>query len=308
MPRKKHISVLIALLLLIGFGVYVGFHQDEFAPLLSVSVNHLGVLLVLTLFATGVLGLSTKYLVAVFGINLKFKEWFGLTVITTMSNYFVPLRGGSSVKAVYLKKKYGLSYAKFLSTIMGIFILTFWVASAVGSGLSIIFYYLQYTFALKIFLFFLVTNGAMSLLLFISPAIADKKNRLLRILKRVLDGWIKIKSNKRLLTKLAFLSLAGYILKALQLFFAYRSLSLEVDFLAVFLLSVLLVFSIFINITPANLGIQEGLLSLFSSLLGIGFNEGLLAALLFRTITMAVAFCLGPIFSYLLINKQKEGR
>ena len=306
MKSRKYISISISLLILIGFGIYIAVYRHEIIPLFSVSPIFLVALMVLGVVFIATLGLTTKHMVAAFGITLTLKEWFGLAILTTMSNHLVPLRGGASVRAIYLKKKYGFPYARFLSTMMGIYVLTFWIASFLGIGLIIAIYYVHGNFSLKILLFFLVVNVTMSVLLLLSPTISERENRLLRILKNILDGWIVIKKDRMLLANLGLLSFTGYAVKSLQLFFAYKALSLNVNFLATSLLSVLIVFSIFVNITPANLGVQEAIVSFFSALFGMGFNEGLLAALLLRMTVMFAVFSLGPIFSYLLIQERKQ--
>ena len=164
---RRYISVLISLSLVIGFGVYIWIRRERILPLLSVSPIYLAIVIILGCIFTAASGLITKYLVAVFGIRLPIKEWFGLAILTTMTNCLIPLQSGSSIRAIYLKRKYGLPYSKFVSTMMGIYVLTFWTASIWGIGLSIAIHYIYGVFSIEIVLFLVAANILMSAFLLI---------------------------------------------------------------------------------------------------------------------------------------------
>ena len=89
----------------------------------------------------------------------------------------------------------------------------------------------------------------------------------------------------------------------LSFWIAYNALGTAVPFTSAFLVSLFVSFSLLINITPGNLGIQEIIVGLSSGLLGIGAGLGLAAALLVRASAMLIAFSLGPIFSVFLTRK-----
>ncbi len=306
--NRNLISLSVSLAFVIAIAAYLTFHKNEVLSVMSISPVNLCILVILGIVFTGILGLTNQRLVAVFGINLTAKEWFGLAVLTTAGNYFMPLRGGASVRAVYLKKRYNFLYSEFLSTMIGFYLLTFWIASSLGIILAVIIYLVQGTLSTGILSFFITVNILISFILFFSPRVPENCNAIFKFLKKLMDGWVKIKKNRRLIFNLEILSLLGYAVKALQLLYAYKALAFSVNFLGISLLSVLLVFTIFINITPANMGIQEAIISFFSAAFGMGFSEGLLAALLFRSINMLVAFTLGPLFSYLLLKHGKDNK
>jgi len=58
-----------------------------------------------------------------------------------------------------------------------------------------------------------------------------------------------------------------------------------------------------LNITPANLGVHEGMVSLASSALKVGGGEGLIVALIIRAVTMILVFTFGPLFMYILSRR-----
>jgi len=73
------------------------------------------------------------------------------------------------------------------------------------------------------------------------------------------------------------------------------------------MISLIAVFSLLVNITPANLGVQEAVVSIASGGLGQGVGEGLVVVLLIRAATMLLIFTLGPIF-VLALGHRKPNR
>jgi uncharacterized membrane protein YbhN (UPF0104 family) len=84
----------------------------------------------------------TKY----YGLKLKFKEWFGLSVVTTMSNYLAPFGLGMSLRGIYLKRKYNFSYGIFITTLATSYLTSFFLYSFLGLIVIIIFYF-KYNFS-----------------------------------------------------------------------------------------------------------------------------------------------------------------
>ena len=48
-------------------------------------------------------------------IFLKFKEWFGLCMISELFNMLLPAKGGTGIRMLYIKDKKGLPMREFLS-------------------------------------------------------------------------------------------------------------------------------------------------------------------------------------------------
>jgi uncharacterized protein (TIRG00374 family) len=100
--------------------------------------------------------------------------------------------------------------------------------------------------------------------------------------------------------KLITLTLVNIIIGALIFLIVFQSLGLNIPFRMALLIYLLSSFSVLINVTPGNLGVQEIITSLAAEILGVGADMGLLASLIIRAVTILAAFTLGPIFSYLL--------
>jgi uncharacterized membrane protein YbhN (UPF0104 family) len=101
------------------------------------------------------------------------------------------------------------------------------------------------------------------------------------------------------------------LIGALLFLVAFMSLGSMLPFRVALLIYLLTTFTLLINITPGNFGIQEAGTSMAAAILGAGVEMGLMASLMIRAATILSAFSLGPVFSYLLskelIAKQDCG-
>ena len=105
-------------------------------------------------------------------------------------------------------------------------------------------------------------------------------------------GWSKINSNKNLLLKLIGLVSINFIIAAFMYWSIIQSVNLTISFPALLLFTVLGSLAIFINITPANLGVKEAIYLFSAAVLGFSVNDILLIALVDRGVQFAVLFVL----------------
>ena len=75
-----------------------------------------------------------------FGIDLHFFEYFSISIITSIGNIFLPMKGGAGFRAVYLKSRYDFDYSYFLSSLAANYLVVFGVSSAVALGCLALFY------------------------------------------------------------------------------------------------------------------------------------------------------------------------
>lgn len=132
MNKKRIFQILVLIILIVWFAVYFYQNIDDFKQLKIINAVYFVPLCIFFILFLINNGLILKYFLESFKIKLEFKEWFGLSVITTMGNYLTPFRGGAVARAVYLKKIHQFSYSYFLSTLAGIYIVIFLVYSFIG--------------------------------------------------------------------------------------------------------------------------------------------------------------------------------
>ncbi|MFH1317868.1 MAG: lysylphosphatidylglycerol synthase domain-containing protein, partial [Candidatus Omnitrophota bacterium] len=303
---KKLLSITILTIILSSFTYYIYSHWADFTQI-KISRPLLIIPLVIIAFLPSITnGLIIKYLVAPFNLKLGFKEWFGLSVITTFYNTIFPFRGGLIAKATYLKEKYSFPFFNYVAMMAGIYVISFLVAGFFGL-VSLLFIYLFYRIfnSLILIVFVSVFLASFFIVLF-SPKLPETKNSFLNKIIKVANGWHLIKGNR----KIIFVSFAVEVVQILISVFSttllYRIFNIDISFVkALFLISIGKMF-IFTGITPAGLGISEAIAVFSALVIGIRPAESLSAATLNRIIGTVVIFILGPIFSYLLIKKEKN--
>ncbi len=298
--QARRILALILIALLIA-AVVVVLRQEgaTIASIRNVSLLPLIVLFVLqSLFCLGN-GLILRNLSRKFGIVLTTKEWLGLPFVTSMGNYLTPFSGGMIARATYLNRCHGLSIVRFGTMLAVNVLLYFWLAGVMGLTVLVALARESAGF-IPLFLFFVSIVMATSALIFLPWPNLSAVGRPGVFLQRAFEGWSILKADKPLLVRISLYMTGNFLLGAAMFWVAFRALGTEAAFANVFVTSLLSGFTFVLNLTPGNLGVQEAAFSVTAGLLNLGFETGLLAALIVRSVTMTHTFTLGPLAGYLL--------
>jgi uncharacterized membrane protein YbhN (UPF0104 family) len=295
-------SILVLVLVLAGIAVYLSSQPGLLVTLENIPFEATAYLVVLRLLFLGTNGLFLRESASKFGVQLRPREWFGLSVVTTMGNYIAPFSGGMVVRAAYLKRRHAFPYTQFATLLASNYLVNFWVIGVVGIfalstlGAALWFHW-------QVLVFFAVVVVSISALVVFPSITLPWENRLVQHVNTSLRGWGLVKKDMSLLTRLMAFTLVNIVLNGFSFWVAYSALGFPVSFRVALLVGLLAAFSILLNLTPGNLGVQEAVVSLSSELLGTGAVQGLLVALLIRGATLIPVFTLGPIFSFLLTRE-----
>ena len=300
--KTRTLSISITLIIAIILALYLRANSHLFLTLKNVSVTTIIELVLLRVLFMVVNGAILGIFIAKFNIMLNWRELIGLPIITALGNYLTPFSGGLVARAAYLKKKHVFPLAQFAALISVTYLVTFWVMGVLGSVLALGLAGDVKVNWLVIVLFLGVASG-ISLLLALPAVHFSDRNWLLRSINTALEGWELARRDWALLGKLAALSLINVLLHGASFWITYNALGFKTPFISALLVSLMSMFSILINITPANLGIQEAFISASSALLYLDPGESLLVALIIRITTMIPIFILGPLFSYWLTRE-----
>src|SRR5436190_14127014 len=134
--KKAKISNILTLVFLIAFVWYGYKNREMFDALKNVSIYALIAVGVGKMLVNLVNGVFTKWTVEVFTQKLKLAEGIYITILSAIGNYFGPLLGGASIRAVHFKKAHNLSYSNFTSTIAGYYLIIF-IANSVLAIVSL---------------------------------------------------------------------------------------------------------------------------------------------------------------------------
>jgi uncharacterized membrane protein YbhN (UPF0104 family) len=301
--RGKIWLIITLFIVIIGVVFFLSMYPPGFyRPLLNITLTHAFLLLLTSFISMGVNGLFLREFTSKFGIDLTILEWFGLSVVTTMGNYITPFSGGMLVRATYLKRKYAFPYSKFMSMLAANYLVIFWMIGIVGT--VILIKWVNDISSIYVLLgFFMTIVCVISIILLVPSIKLAGGGWLAGHINEALNGWDMIRKDGRLLSTIVAYAAINMMTNGLSFWIAYNALGATVPFKSAFLVSLFVSFSLLINITPGNLGVQEVIVGLSSGLLGIGAGLGLVAALLVRASAMLIAFSLGPIFSVSLTRK-----
>jgi len=305
---KEILSVGITVIIVIVLALYIWKHQEVFRIIGTIKWPFMGCIALIWIVNMLVGGLKNKVFLQLFGVELSFKEWFGLRIVSLMTNHLIPFQGaGMTTNAVYLKKRHRFSYSGFTSIAMAHYHLSFLVSSSLGVLVVGGIYLKHNVFMLNMCILFLSILFGILIGILIIPkllaSVSSTQNSFLKILKTSLEGWQRIRSDRELILKMTLLILMVLLIQALRFYVGYKALSLNVSVLPLLLLAIVNEYSSLIRITPGNLGIRETVIALVSKVIGIGFDEGLVLGAILRGVNMIMIFILGPLFSYLLTRE-----
>jgi uncharacterized membrane protein YbhN (UPF0104 family) len=275
----------------------------QFKNITQVSPPTIVWLSVLLLFIEIANGYTLKLILETFGIKLKVVEWLGLDFMRAFGNY-LPLNAGIVSNAAYLKYKKELPITKFMSYLIGNML----IMIGTYGGLSVILLLLRYLATNRLNLpillvslgFFITTVIIMS----VKMEEISYDNKIINWLKSAHDGWCLIKQQKSLVVKVIILQIIIIILLSLRYWVVFKELEYSMDIYALVVLTVMTTIVRFASLFPGNLGFGEALSGALSESFGLGFSQGVLAAVIIRITEVFWIFLLGAIFSFILINNK----
>lgn len=297
----KRLGLVLTLIVFLAFGYYIVTNKEDLKPLLEINPGYVILIFLAQLGAIFSNGLFVKIIIEPFKKFIKVKEAFYVSILSTVGNFFAPVGAGFGFRAVYLKKKHDLSYSNYFSTLSGNYIVVFLVTSIFGI-LGMLLLRQEFTYQgliiTGVFAAMLVVASGLMLLKPSQIPVLEKNtilNKIVGTLSGVAKGWAYVASHGQLLLKLIILTTLNLFLAVAALFFIITALSIYTTFPALLLLSVLGSLSLFINITPGNIGVKEAVFIFSSTTLGLSVNDIILIALIDRGVMLIT---LGALWLY----------
>lgn len=309
---KRYLGFILTIFFLALFGIFFANNKEDFAGLLEIPILTLVAISALKLIVIFNAGLFIKVVLTPFEKKIGLIESYYLALLSTIGNYFLPLRGGAGIRAVYLKKKFNLTYSHFLSTLSGNYVLVFLINSFIALILLGIIHTTKSVYSIPLYLLF----GAIFLItLSLSIINVPEKlltirtkipllNTLLEIFSNIVKGWQFITKHKTTILMLALLTLFNFSITASLSFLEYNAIGVSLSFVNLLLYSSLAVASLLISITPGSLGIREAIFIFFSTIIGVTNSEILQVAIIDRGMTFSLLFLLYIIVKVTKIEKR----
>lgn len=299
---KQYAGPTLTLLIIFLFVLYLSNNIDDVRRLTHLNLWFVAVAGAFFTLAIATNGAFTKLIVKPLGISISLREGVYLAIISSVGNFFAPAGVGYGMRAVYLKRKYGLSYAHYSSTLSAYYVLLILVNSIIGllclfslGGSSAKSYYLIMVG------FFAAILLSATLLLVRVPRVATRKRehaltqKIITFFYNASHGWHAISRNRTLMIQLCLMTFFSTILNVVVAWAIVGSLGLNVPFPAIVLYTVLGLLSMFISITPGNVGIKEVVVLFSASVMTLTLNEVLLLSVVERSIVVLVLLVLGAV-------------
>jgi uncharacterized protein (TIRG00374 family) len=297
---RKRASLLITLTVVAVFLIYFLANRGKFEALLHVNVLFLLLIALADLSTIFANGLFIRFIMKPFDKHISLKESSYVSMISSVGNFFAPVGSGFGFRAVYLKKKHGLGYSDYVATLYGNYVIVFLINSFFA---LLALYMLRHSAGRGYFTLVVLFGGMFVVSLLLSvirvPRLKkdpDLRNKHLNFVTRSLismaAGWNRIISNKLLLGRLITVTVFNFLISIVIAKLEISALHFSISFPALLLFSVLGSLSLFINITPANLGVKEAIYLFSSTVIGLSAPQILSIALIDRGVLFVVLFSL----------------
>ncbi|GKT08224.1 lysylphosphatidylglycerol synthase transmembrane domain-containing protein [Desulforhabdus sp. TSK] len=307
------LSISFVSLLLLFFFYYLINNLRAFRIIENISASNIIILILLNLTIAIINGASMNITIASHKVNLSFNEYTSISVLSSFGNIFLPFQGGIGLRAVYFKSRYNLNYTLFISSLAGNYIIIFNVISIFGLIVMYVLY-LRGIYNTTISIIYIVMLIGSIYFIFCYPIkfyfipFSGIKNRI----QIIIDGWLVIKKSVRNIIYLYILTCLNFSISIFIMYTEFKMLQitdtegLPITFLQSTFIYLITTLSLFINLTPASLGIREGLVILTSNIVNISPSYALAVTILDRIINFSLLLVLAYPASRFLKNNQRK--
>jgi uncharacterized membrane protein YbhN (UPF0104 family) len=306
MPRKIFsFALLVAFLAWAGW--YVSNNMEAFRPVLQVTkIDALFLALAFMAIMLGN-GLFIAVVSHAFGIRLVGPEWFSLSFASSFANYFLPFRGGTGIRALYMNRVHGLPIADFVST-LGIMYLMHVVVNGLMAlaGMGLIARN-DGTVNLALAAFFaLVAISALATILIRFEIRRQFQRFPLVQIARLVNAWQSVRADRSLVVKLWLLMFAMTGVTVLQCRAAFDAVAVSLSWEGVLVYAASKNLGALIGLTPGSLGVVELISIYLGNVLGYSTADALSVQALIRAVAIVSLLSVGPVAIFYL--RRRLGR
>jgi len=289
--------VLLGLVLTVAILYYLR-HREDFHLITAISIWAIVSLVFINCLLALCRGYELKSLMGHYHLKLRFRQWFGIPLMSTCANLLIPVVGGTSFKAVYLKKIHDLRYSSFVASVAIASLLRLLISGLLGTVL------LMATDRKALVLLpisALVLLGTGLFLLF-GHRLPDRLVSFWPTLVRVLQEWRKIRTDQALILRLVLFNALIFFLSSLSTLVSFQAFSLNISVAGSGVINAFATISRAPNLIPGNFGLKEALYIFIAGVEGITVNQALHAAIIHRILGMSSTLLLAPFFAHQLVS------
>lgn len=297
----KIIKILIFCIILICIYSYIKHNPKEFQKIFDLTIGQFLLLSIITILNISLTAWLFMLLIKPFGVNLKFIESFGLSVINRLANYLF-IKGGPLARSIYLKKVHNLSLINYF-LITSFLSLTQLLCTSLLYVIIIIKKIFNGIYPAPKLLIFVGSVSIITIILFFLMNNSWINNKIENI-SQLLKIWTEIKNKQNIFFQSFAITLMTIAIFSFKIFLIYASLFQPILFSTALIIGATGFLSQFIALTPASLGIQEALMSYIATLNGLDFTTTFVVSSIDRIITVIWIFGLGIVSSMWYLKKS----
>lgn len=293
-------------------GLLAWYVVTNWESFLEISISQPAWLLASAVFLIGNIysvAVATELAIEPHNVFLKRSEAFGLMSITRFSNQFAPNYISTAIRAAYLKRKHKVSYTKFSSS----FIITNTLQLLFSGAAILVTYFFINSSAANVDMIWIVAGF---LLFFVAILYIPldwlenlgvklekkTKNRIVHRLRLILTEYIRVRSYSSLFIRTILWSAVTLLFSTLVVYAVFHSIGISIDIPSAIIISSLVNWSMVLSITPAGLGIREGLIVVGAQITGYSVEGALVVSLLIRGVTIATTALLSMYYGPRLLK------
>ena len=301
---RKYIANAVGVPIILFFIWYLYQNQDIVEHLKNISWEQIGWIVLCDVVTFLINGLLDQSMINRLDTRVNFWDCYLLGYASNFLNKILPtIGGGAAFRAAYLKRKYQFPYSQFISTVAGLYVISFFSTSLIGLFCLWVIYFRFAASNWVIVLVFLVIGMFCLFIIIFSPKKSASDNRIIKVLNNIFEGWKIIKKEPKFILLYAILSIALLFLSAMQTFFSYQALGVKTDIISMLFLSTLGIILAFLNFTPDGIGVKEAVYVFSSDLVQIPNGLLVLGSLILRSISICTTLIFGGI-SYLVLIRR----
>lgn len=302
------IRTLIGFLIIFGFCYYLWANRDQFHRMLDASVWHLSGLCVLIVLSWYVNGLQAYVVYRAVGIPIGAMEATMLTTAGTFGNY-LPMRAGTIARAMYLKEKHGLGFARFGGIMLLRTLLTVVAAGIVGlASLGLAYWEDGSSISSQLFVVFSLLTIVPVLAMYIPiPKWSWLPHKLYRLADDLTGAFDELRRKPAIAFQVVVLIVVQYFLLGLRFIVSADALSVDMLNSHLVLMAPLAALMSFAALTPGGLGLREAVMGYVSLSLGFSFSIGIFVGTIDRAVLLVMVGVFGGL-AFRHVWKQTLGK
>lgn len=289
---------------LVSYVVYFLINNPEELDVLSnLSLSLISSILFIKFVTLIINSLFNKELLKGFDLEITNFESLYLSSLTFIGNLYLPFRSGGNFRMIYLNRKYKFKSPELVSIYGYFFIVTIFLNSAIG---LVALYLLN---PIRSFNFYLSVSGFLIIFVFsyfmlfnkFKTYNSAKFDNLFQWLKNLKKSWMKITDNTSLQVKLISYTFLNYLFFALEALVIFNYLFNKTELFSIFYYNSISVLSSLASLTPASLGIKDGIVFFSSNILNLTVTNIITLMIVERAVSILFSIIPGIV----LLSNQK---